>query len=230
MKKILVLIFCLAFLSFGFYAFAHQPRMVQENITEVYNPEISQAFYGELKGEPVYFKIQSDAPFNLYAGLLVPDLPAIKKDISAEITYQAVGGQDKLFYFLDGQKSEWPKFHEEFANDNYFLGPEYKADNTPTFSVKGKDAQAGTYTIKVFSPDNQGKYVFVVGDKEEFPIEEMWKAVKVLPTIKSQFFNQSPWSVFNSKVGNYMLVGILLIVVVMLVIVWIVVKIYRRKK
>jgi hypothetical protein len=57
---------------------AHQPRLDTgtavsiENPIIVDNPEISQAFYGQLKGEPVYYQINSDTSFQLYVNLLVP--------------------------------------------------------------------------------------------------------------------------------------------------------------
>lgn len=65
--------------------FAHQPRLAyNENLTidnakRIENPEISQAFYGELKGQPDYYKIDSDKDFNLYVNLVVPDIQGALK-------------------------------------------------------------------------------------------------------------------------------------------------------
>jgi hypothetical protein len=36
---------------------AHQPRLADSNYIQVVNPEISQAFYGELKGGPTEYII-----------------------------------------------------------------------------------------------------------------------------------------------------------------------------
>lgn len=72
----------LALLLLPAAALAHQPRLIdhpQEPAAAVRpvaisNPEISQAFYGELAGAAQEFSIKSEQPFRLYVGLLVPDL------------------------------------------------------------------------------------------------------------------------------------------------------------
>lgn len=67
---------------------AHQPRLETgkfvslENPIIVENPEISQAFYGELEGNPDYFQIKSDQPFQLYVNLLVPTTPGQEVNLS----------------------------------------------------------------------------------------------------------------------------------------------------
>ena len=52
---------------------------------KVKNPEVAQAFYGELKGERQVFDTVASRDFNLYLSLLVPDLPDVKKDIKADV-------------------------------------------------------------------------------------------------------------------------------------------------
>jgi hypothetical protein len=62
---------------------AHQPRLElgvnssMSNPIIVQNPEISQSFYGNLNGQPDYYKITSDKPFNLFVNILVPQSPGI---------------------------------------------------------------------------------------------------------------------------------------------------------
>jgi len=53
---------------------------------------------------------------------LVPDLPGINKDIFVEI--KSVGLDNYFYYFLDGSMFKWERFHEEFAGDDYYKGPE----------------------------------------------------------------------------------------------------------
>jgi hypothetical protein len=48
-----------------------------------------------------------------------------------------------------------------------------------------------------------GKYVFVVGEKEEFPAGEMLNSLLVLPSLKMGFFQESPLGLFNSKILVY---------------------------
>ena len=173
---------------------AHQPRIVTTEFTQVQNPEISQAFYGVLDGTPEYFEIQSQVPFKLYVGILVPDVEYIDKDVSAKVTLN-----EKEVFLLDSTAFEWTYFHEEFAGDSYYKGPEKELEVNP-----------GTYKIEVFSPDNQGKYVLVVGKKEEFPLNEWVNTIVTLPKLK-KFFDKSPFTAFFNLIGLSLLIILLVI-------------------
>ena len=67
---------------------AHQPVLNNESMHTakapyiIEEPEISKAIYSELKGEPHYYRIESDSRFEFYAGITVPkidDCPISKK-------------------------------------------------------------------------------------------------------------------------------------------------------
>lgn len=74
-------------------ALAHQPRLVtQDRVVEIKNPEVSQAFYGVMKGVPAHYRIVSGEPFDLYVRLLVPDVKGVAKDVSAEIKHTRADG------------------------------------------------------------------------------------------------------------------------------------------
>lgn len=211
MKKtpLILIVFILLFLV-GKDIFAHQPRIVSdEKVVKVDNPEISQAFYGELKGEPVYYQIEEGNNFNLYVGILSPKIESADKDFSVEVS----SGEEVIFV-LDGANQEWESFYEEFGGDHYYEGPEKKLLVEP-----------GIYTLKVFSPDNQGKYVLVVGEKEEFPFEEIINTVKTLPKLKGDFFKKSPFTAFFNIIGLFIFGPIILV----LVIISIVLSIKRKK-
>lgn len=203
MKKILIIVLLLS----ANIVFAHQPRLVDQDLTIVENPEISQAFYGELTGEPAYYQIQAGESFSLYVGILVPDIPNIDKDVSV-----GVYKDDEFIALLDGTNHEWVEYYEEFAGDNYFWGPEYKDKNIEEFKIKGIQAEPGIYTFEVFSPDNLGKYVFVVGEIEEFPADEIVNTFKILPKLKTDFFEKSVFSIFSSRIGTFLLIPIVLII------------------
>lgn len=193
--------------------FAHQPRIVEGAETVyVQNQEVSQAFYGNLNGTPQKFVINSNVSFQFYAGILVPDVKGIQKDVSANIIYDG-----KVQYVLKGQKSNWSYFYEEFAGDAYFWGPEYRANFSP-----------GTYYITVFSPDNVGKYVLVVGEAEEFPPNEMWNALIIIPQLKVNFFEKQIWAVFEGKIGSYLLY-LLIFIVIIIFLAWFLFKKIRKK-
>jgi hypothetical protein len=84
MKKIIIVTLSLFFLFPGL-TLAHEPRITQTNETRVLDPEISKAYYSELRGSPQTYLIDSDIPFSLYVNILVPDILDQKKDILVQI-------------------------------------------------------------------------------------------------------------------------------------------------
>jgi len=211
-RKFFLLVFVFLLLSFS--ALAHQPRIVKANLTEIFNQEVSQAFYGNLNGAPAYFAVNSNSSFSMYFGILVPDVKGIKKDVSA-----IVEKDGKQYLFLNASASAWKPFFEDYAGDNYFWGPEARANAT-----------ADNYTITVFSPGNTGRYVLVVGEKELFPPNEMLNALFIIPQLKVNFFNKPFWALFEGIIGKYILYLLIFIVVVVLAIVFIARRLVKRRK
>lgn len=183
---------------------AHQPRIVTGNkVVEIKKPEISQAFYGTLQGEPNTYRLVADDEFHLYTGMLVPDLPDRRKDFMVSVFAVDAEGQNRLLYELDGTQRPWETFVEPFVADRYLQGPE-----------DDRTLPAGQYHIIVSNPDNLGKYVLSVGRKETFTVKEMIQTIWRLPAVK-KFFNKSPWTAYFNLVGLFLLVaGVLLIAVI----------------
>jgi len=221
MRKTLFIAICVLFLSAKAVALAHQPRLVESDFTLIEKPEVSQAFYGELKGEPDFFQIQAEKPIKLYVGILVPNVENIDKDVSVEVSKD-----DEFYYLLDGLNFEWQAFYEEFAGDDYFKGSELSAEEEGGLP-QGVEAEAGVYTLKVFSPDNQGKYVLVVGEKEEFPLNETIKTIVVLPQLKL-FFNKSPLTAYFNLIGLFMLIFLLFVLGISVLIFFLVKRIRKQ--
>ncbi len=174
-----ILLFVFGFLFVPLFALAHQPRLNTSIVTPVIDPEISKAYYGTLDGSPHTYTIKSDIPFNLYVNILVPDNAGAKKDVSVMI----VKDMDTLhpFYVLNSMNFEWKKFFEPFGHDTYWQGPEYKGQ-----------VEKGTYDITVFSPKNDSKYSLAVGEREAFDFKEGMNALKLVPQLKKDFFDESP--------------------------------------
>jgi len=239
MRNLSLVLVILLFLGIGFCgtAWAHQPRLITgDEVVTIENPEVSQAFYGELTGEPAYYQIVSTEPFNLYAGILVPDVPGIDKDVSVEITYEPLDHShtdengdhehEGAGIVLDGTDFEWEHYWEEFAGDWYYTGPEYRSNPDEIDALpQGVTSEPGIYTFKVYSPDNEGKYVLVVGPKEEFTFNEIVKTYRDLPALK-KYFEKSPWTAYFNIVGIFLFVMIGVIVFV----VWLVVFLVRRRR
>lgn len=166
-------------------ALAHQPRITENRLTEVPDPEISKAYYGKLTGQPDVYVIRANEVFDLYVNVLVPDIEGQKKDVSAVILKDG-----KELAVLDGINFEWKKFYEPFGADTYWMGPEYKAR-----------AEAGTYEIRVWSSNNDSKYSLAIGEIEAFDGKEGMNVLTVIPELKKNFFEVSPISFIKSPFG-----------------------------
>lgn len=188
MKKYLFILVVFFLFSFVSTASAHQPKLIyfKQGDINISNPEVSQAFYDELKGNPRDYFIDSDKDFELYINFLVPAEANRTGRYSANIfslkDSSANLGQAKeeLVVFVDGTLTEWQDFYEEFGRDYYLKGPEFS-----------KQVPAGKYKIEVFSSDNQGKYVLVVGKEEVYDIRFLLNVYWQLPLLKITFFKTS---------------------------------------
>ncbi len=167
---------------------AHQPRLIigtqgtEENPIVVEEPEISKAYYAELNGKPQYYRFATKEEIGIYINILVPYTGSnVHKTFSAELL-DSEGNQLAL---LDGTDHNWSLFYEEYGDDTYWVGPELGKD----FKSTGK-IPPGTYTIRLFSQDNKGRYVLAVGDRESFPASEIINAVISMPFIKVLFFGK----------------------------------------
>ena len=173
----------------------HQPRIVyrsqltQANPMKINKPEVSQAFYGELRGQAEYYTMSSPQGFDLYVQVLSPQIAGADKDFIVEVIRA-----DQLVAELKGGDYGWKGFYEPFGGDDYWQGPEFEQ----------KGAQ-GDYSIKVYSPDNMGKYVLVVGRVESFPFGEAVKAIVAMPRLKI-YFGKSVWVSFINYIGLFLLV------------------------
>ena len=177
--RTLSLLLMATFISLGGtgVAYAHQPKLVTEpGVTRVEKPEVSQAFYARLSGEPAVYEIVSPDTFYLYVNILVPNEVGIPTDLSVAVTR----GSDTVCV-LDGPAHSWTEFYEPFGGDSYLMGPEQRLRVGP-----------GTYIATVSRPGNEGRYVLAIGEREEFPPKEIIRVIGVMPRLKRDFFGKSP--------------------------------------
>jgi hypothetical protein len=169
-------------------AFAHQPVLVspEDGEIRVELPEVSQAFYGELRGRETRFVITSEKPYRLQVELLAPAISGSENDLRAEIRCVETG----LLAMLEKPPGQWTRFYERFAGDVYYRGPEF-----------AKDVPAGDYEIIVSNPRMQGKYVLAVGEREVFTVRELLRALVLLPTLKHDYFGTSWVGAFWNRGG-----------------------------
>jgi peptidase E len=202
MKKLFLLFATLLFLGVAGTASAHLPRIIynQGGVIYIKNPEISQAFYDELGGKPRDYFINSNNDFNLYLNLLVPASSNFYGRYSVNVFLLKEGKEEKIA-FIDGQTDFlWQEFYEPFGRDYYLKGPEFE-----------KKVLAGDYKIEVFSYENRGKYVLVVGKEEKFPLPEILKAYWIMPLLKIEFFKTSVFEFFLTPFGLGA-IGIILVI------------------
>jgi hypothetical protein len=154
-------------------------------MTLVTDPDVSQAFYAELKGQPDEYRFTLAKPLPLYLSVLVPKIPGAHENYSAEL-YRKTAAGDSLVGILGGTNSKWSDFHEPFANDDYFQATEYREPMPP-----------GDYTVRVSCPGNQGKYVLAIGERESFPPSTIVRLVGVMPALKRYMGKSVLTSYFN---------------------------------
>ncbi len=191
MKPKLLLIPLFAILLTAIATFAHQPRIVDSNETVVINPIVSKAYYGTLSGEFHTYSLNSEEDFDLYVGILMPFSEESKKDVSAEIYKEG-----KSVQVLGGKSASWKKMFEFFGQSTYLKSGEYK-----------ERVDAGKYTIIVSSTNNDSKYALAIGETEAFNGKEIVNALRLIPELKRNFFNESPLSFVKSPFGwGYILI------------------------
>ena len=186
MQAAKVILFCIPvlFLSSSI-AHAHKPVIVKsqsarEKPVKVKDPEISHAYYGELVGEPHYYRIVSPREFIFYVNILVPDFSPETEPISKhDMSFQVLTEEEPLF-LADGSKSEWRRFYERYGRDHYYMGPEFE-----------QRVSAGTYHIKVLNRNNKGKYALAIGKKESFKPWELVGAMIKARSLDKWFFKPS---------------------------------------
>lgn len=214
MRNSFYLFLCLSLIS---TSSAHQPRIVyqqqilQTNPVIVRNPEISQAYYAELKGHPEYYTVVSDKEFNLYVQIISPKIADAKKDFSAEVIKNV-----NVIAVLNGSTHKWTEFYEPFVGDSYWMGPEFS-----------KKEPKGEYQVKIYNSDNKGKYVLVVGQAEAFPINETLKMFVTLPQLKN-YFGKPSYTAFLNLVGLFWLIQLIILALIVWGLVWIVKKVRKR--
>jgi hypothetical protein len=168
-------------------AYAHLPYMVTDTVvTRVDEPEVSKAFYSELSGMPAVYEIASPDSFDLYINILVPDEVGIPTDLSVTLT----SGRDTLA-LLDGPTYAWTKFYEPFGGDSYLMGPEQRLRVGP-----------GMYVATVSRPGNAGRYVFAVGEREEFTFKQTVRILGLMPRLKRDFFHKASIRALTDPIGS----------------------------
>ncbi len=171
-------------------ASAHVPVIVsQESIKDIdtiEDPELSQAFYGELTGFPHTFEIRAKEPFTLSLQILQPDIESSIRNISG-IAIKDLGRGKRVEEVtrLHARDALWESEYEPWGGDRYLIGPSFK-----------QELSEGIYRIEIHTPDNLEKYVLVVGSREEMTLG-YFELIGRLMEVK-EFFGKSKLRIVES--------------------------------
>lgn len=185
----------ISFLFLSFFlltttTFAHNPRLVMwqtptsANPIKIENPDVSQVFYGELKNSEEYYEFEILSNQAVTFQILAP---IFEKNFSSAQIFDQNG---MIIDNLSATNYEKGASFEEFGGDYYINGPE-----------KDIDLTAGRYQVKISNAGNIGKYAFVIGKKESFPLKEILYTYTTLPLIKEVFFGKPVYELFTGILG-----------------------------
>ena len=197
--RIVIVIIFLILVGFPLKILAHQPRLVEIEKINVTEPEISKAYYGNLSGKPHIYTISTSSPIDLYVNILVPFIEGPEKNVTVKI----FKGEQPM-EILNPKTSDWKKFFEPFGQSMYWKGPEFKVR-----------ADAGNYKIHVQSTEKSMRYVLATGEIEAFDGTESLRAILLIPELKKNFFEESPFSFILSPLGwGYILLLQILVILI----------------
>ncbi len=151
------------FLLLGGSAHAYVPEIITQeslhDITQITDPELSQAFFGELAGFPHTYEIHAEKPFTLYTQIRVPDIESSKNTVSGIIIKNKKKGRvEEVARFL-AKDAGWAVQEDDMIGEQYREGAMFE-----------KELDAGTYRIEVHTPDNLEKYILRIGKNEDMNI------------------------------------------------------------
>lgn len=184
-------VFIVALLCSAHFAYAHLPVVVSPtdgtDIIEVERPEVSWAYYGELTGFSHTYEIRTSESITLYTHLLEPDIQDAEKNHNALIVRERDNkrGVD-LVKRMNATGASWDSFYEFAGGDSYLSGPEFEQVVGP-----------GVYRIEVSNAENNGKYVLVIGQIEDFSGVGYFETVGRIYEVK-RFFGKPPIAMIQS--------------------------------
>jgi hypothetical protein len=171
----------------------------QYEVITIQNPETEQLILGELDDAPEMFEIVSETPFTLTAEIrAVPDNSSGAQPLfnGILIRQKEIRGVEEIAR-LNAVESTWTVVTDTATGLKYHAGPYFS-----------EQVEAGTYRIEISSPNNQGKYMLLVGTNTD---ENGFMAS--LSDVKTvyQFYGLSTVRMFSSPYVHYP-VGILLLI------------------
>jgi hypothetical protein len=190
-----------AYSTQAFDALTHE-FPVQYEVVTIENPETEQLILGELSDAPEMYEIVSENPFTLTAEIRA--IPNRTSNVPPQfqgiiIKQKEVRGVEEIAR-LNASDSTWTVVTDKATGLKYQAGPYFS-----------EQVEAGTYRIEVSSPDNQGKYMLMVGAIAD---EQGYNAsLSDIATVYA-FYDMSKIRMFSSPYVHYP-VGILILILLL---------------
>ncbi len=130
----------------------------QYEVITIQNPEIEQLLLGELTDAPEMFEIVSEVPFTLTAEIrAIPNTSgATLPQLSGIIVRQKeIRGVEEVAR-LNASEVPWTVLTDPESGLVYQVGPYFS-----------EQVEAGTYRLEVSNPNNQGKYLLLIGNQKD---------------------------------------------------------------
>jgi len=207
-RKLLLLIIFIVLSFIVFPAKAHRLRLVYNQILNpnspylIAEPQIAQAFYGELKLEPDYYQINLAEPLAFKLGLFSPANKEERQDFAAEIISNNYDSRDLIISTLESEDPLWGVYFEKFAGNKYYKGP-----------AAVINLEQGSYLLKIYSSDNQGKYTLMLGQEGNFTSHDIIDSLEKLPNLKKDFFAAPPIAAYFNLIGFFALLVVASVIV-----------------
>jgi hypothetical protein len=163
----------------------------QYEVITIENPETEQLILGELQDAPEMYEVVSENPFTLTFEIrAVPDTDAsLPPQLGGIIIKQKeIRGVEEIAR-LNATDSEWTVVTDKATGLKYQAGGYYSESVEP-----------GTYRIEISSPNNQGKYMLLVGNN---PDENGYFASLADIKMMYQFYELSTLRMFSSPYVHY---------------------------
>jgi dipeptidase E len=185
---------------------------------QINNPQVSQIFYDELKGQPRNYFFESSSGFQLNLNVLVPEIANKNGKYNASVS--SINGESETIVFsTEALSSVWEEYYDSFDREYYLKGPEI----TPNLT-------AGKYKIQIYSQDNQGKYVLKIGKNPPQDILALLNMYWQMPLLKFNFFNTSIVQFFLTPVAIFGVAAIGVFIILILILKFIISLIIERIK
>lgn len=186
-------------LVFGYQAVTETVPVPYEVITLVSDREGQQTIRGELEDAPEMFELVITATSTLTVEIRALPVPKEILTLSGIIIKQKeIRGIEEIAR-LKATAANWNQLVDGATGLPYLAGPYFSETVTP-----------GTYRIEVSTPNNQGKYLLIIGSGADN--QSYLNSLKAVAQTYT-FYNVSKFRMFNSPYVHYPLGSVVVLIV-----------------